>query len=68
MNARRRTRLVKEGGVEAFELRATLWFDEEGKSFVTLDITDPDGPTDPGMHEILGVLALAADMAKEQYA
>src|SRR4051812_10881317 len=34
--ARRRTKLVEGKGVEVFELRATLWFDDNGRPWTSL--------------------------------
>jgi hypothetical protein len=65
--ARRRIKLVEGRGVEVFEVRVTLWFDDNGRPWTSLDITDPDGPTTPMLHEVLGVLDMAREIARAEY-
>jgi hypothetical protein len=61
---RRRTKLVPDDCVEAFEVRCVLFFDTEGLAMITYDVDRPDhkdGDLIP-MHEVLGVLSYAMSM------
>lgn len=64
---RRRTKLVPEGCVEIFEVRAVLYYDANGEPLVVWDVDTPDhkGADDIQRHEILGVLEFAKYMLLE---
>lgn len=65
---RRRLRLVPTGGVEAFEVRAVLYFKPEtGQAMVATDVSTPDGPSDASIHEILGVLRRAERIIEDDF-
>lgn len=64
---RRRLRLVPRGCVEVFEVRAVLYLDQDGNQWVATDVADPEGPVDPALHELLGVLTQAqADLIRSR--
>lgn len=67
---RRRTKLVPEGGVECFEIRAVLYFDEAGDEMVDAEVDTPDRTGVEGipLHAVLGVLDMARDQIKAEYA
>jgi hypothetical protein len=61
---RRRTSLVPKSGVECFEVRIVLYFDEDGIPMIAYDVDKPDhsGAYDVPMHEALGVLSYASQL------
>lgn len=56
---RRRKRLVEKGGVEAFEIRVVVWFDGDGRSWTSLEVSTPEGHGDPHLVEMIGALEVA---------
>ena len=67
---RKRVLLVPKGCVEAFEFRAVLYFDAEGRPFVDWAVSRPDDPDveDVPTHEIAGVAQQAiAKMFYDQF-
>lgn len=63
---RRRRRLVEKGGVEAFEVRVVQWFDSDGKSWTSVDVTAPEGHSTPERVETLGALEMAKHIVWEE--
>lgn len=69
MAGRKRIRLVPEGAVEVFEIRAVLYFvAETGEAIVATDVSGADGrSTDAPIHEILGVLRRAEGIIEDDF-
>jgi hypothetical protein len=64
---RKRIKLVPADCIEHFEIRIALYFDSDGRTQVIADITDPSGQVYPSLHEVLGVLDIAADALKAEW-
>lgn len=69
MAGRKRIRLVPDGAVEVFEVRAVLYFvADTGEAVVATDVSDADGrSTDAPIHEILGVLRRAERIIEDAF-
>lgn len=58
MKAKRRRRLVERGGLECFEIRIVCWFDSEGQQWTSVEVTAPEGSSEPQLGETLGAIEM----------
>ena len=65
---RQRLRLVPLDGVECFEIRLALFYDQDATSMVAYEVSTPDDPkARPPLHEVLGVLRFAEAYLIDEY-
>ena len=67
--SRRRVRLVPDNGVEIFEIRIALYFDEHGRRQVAVIVSTPDDANLDvvDLVELNGTLTCGAEQLREMY-